>query len=197
MKTVPPTAEGIEEAAALIRKGEVVAYPTETVYGLAVDPFSEASIQKLFSVKGRAEANPVLLIAANREQVDRLVASVSERARECMDRFWPGPLSLVLPKSESVHPLLCANGPKICLRIPSCDTARALCLAVGHAITSTSANRSGAPAPNTAASIDLPGVALCVDGGLLPPSLPSTVFDPDVGVIYRAGAISEEMLLAR
>jgi L-threonylcarbamoyladenylate synthase len=195
MIQVPPTPEGIEEAAAQIRAGEVVAYPTETVYGLAVNPFSLAAIEKLFATKGRNESNPVLLIAANLAQVEQLVASISPQAREYMDRFWPGPLSLVLPKTNLVPDVLCAGGPKVCVRVPACVTARLLCHAVGHAITSTSANTSGAPAPSAADGIHLAGVSLCIDGGVLSPSLPSTVFDPDARMIYRPGAIPESLLL--
>ena len=195
MRIVSPTTEGIAEAASLVRAGEVVAYPTETVYGLAVDPFSKAAIQKLFAVKGRAETEPVMLIAADIEQVERLVDGISAAARRYIDRFWPGPLSLVLPRSESLPSELCAGGPKVCVRIPACESARALCLAAGHPITSTSANRSGAPAARSAGAIDLDGVALCIDGGVLPPSLPSTVFDPDARIIFRQGAVPGKLLL--
>ncbi|NUM56861.1 MAG: threonylcarbamoyl-AMP synthase [Candidatus Hydrogenedentes bacterium] len=196
MRLVPPTPECIDEAAAIIRAGGVVAYPTETVYGLAADPFSVAAIESLFAMKGRSESNPILLIAANMEQVERIVSKISPDARAYMDRFWPGPLSLLLPKSDELPASLCAGGPKVCVRIPSSETARALCRAVGHAITSTSANRSGAPAPSAAATIELDGVALCIDGGALPPSLPSTVFDPDLRIVHRPGAVSDSTLLA-
>ncbi len=195
MRLVLPTDEGIAEAASLIRAGEVVAYPTETVYGLAVDPFSTAAIQKLFAVKGRNESNPVLLIAANLDQVEQVVDRISAAAQKCIDRFWPGPLGLVLPKAASVPTAVCAGGPKVCVRVTASQTARALCLAVGHPITSTSANRSGAPPARTASAIDLNGVSLCVDGGDLALSLPSTVFDPDARVIIRAGAVPASALV--
>ncbi|MCC6156165.1 MAG: Sua5/YciO/YrdC/YwlC family protein, partial [Candidatus Hydrogenedentes bacterium] len=102
MRIVPPTLEHLTEAAALIRAGEVVAYPTETVYGLACDPFSTTAIQRLFAAKGRAETNPVLLIAANIDQVIQVVSTISDNARTCADRYWPGPLSMLFPKSDRV-----------------------------------------------------------------------------------------------
>lgn len=178
----------------MVRGGEVVAYPTETVYGLGVNPFSPDAIGKLFAVKGRAESNPVLLIAADIEQVEAVVSHISPVARGYMERFWPGPLSLVLPKADAVPAALCGGGPKICVRVPSHEAARALCLAVGHAITSTSANISGESAPRSSTEIRLDGVALCVDAGELPPSMPSTVFDPDARLVHRAGAVLEAAL---
>ena len=197
MRTVPPTADGIAEAAALVRAGEIVAYPTETVYGLAADPFSVTAIEKLFAVKGRPETNPVLLAAADLEQVERVASTLSPAARALIDRFWPGPLSLVLPKAECIPAALCGGGTKVCVRVPACDTARALCRAVGHAITSTSANASGSAPARCAQAISLPGVALCIDGGELQPSAPSTVFDPDTRTLHRLGAIPESLLLGQ
>ena len=195
MRIVPPTNEHLTEAAALIRAGEVIAYPTETVYGLACDPFSTTAIQKLFAAKGRAETNPVLLIAANIDQVIQIISTISDNARTYADRHWPGPLSMLFPKSDRVPVALCAGGPKVCVRIPAHDTARALCAAVGHAITSTSANKSGESPATSPHEIDLPGVALCIDGGTLPPSPPSTIFDPDTRTILREGAIASTSLL--
>lgn len=197
MKIVAPTPDGVAQAAALVRAGEIVAYPTETVYGLAADPFSVTAVEKLFSVKGRADTNPVLLIAADLEQVERVVSAISTQARKLIEQFWPGPLSLVLPKADDVPLALCGGGANVCVRVPACETARALCRAVGHAITSTSANASGAPAARGPHAIDLEGVALCIDGGTLAPSLPSTVFDPDTGVVYREGAVPAPQLHAR
>ncbi len=196
MRIVASTAENMVEAAALVRAGEIVAYPTETVYGLAVDPFSVTALEKLFAVKGRAETNPVLLIVSNIDQVIQVVSTISDDARTYADRFWPGPLSMLFPKSDRIPAALCAGGPKVCVRIPAHETARALCAAVGHAITSTSANKSGKPPATSPHEIDFPGVALCIDGGTLPPSQPSTIFDPDTRTILRKGAISSESLIA-
>ncbi len=194
MRLVPPTPEAIAEAASLIRAGEVVAYPTETVYGLAADPFSVAAVAKLFAVKGRSASEPILLVAANIAQVEEVVYEMSDRAKAYANRFWPGPLSLVLPKAECVPAVLCAGEANVCVRIPAKECSRALCLAFGHPITSTSANKSGGPAPASPGEINLDGVALCIDGGTLRPSLPSTVFNPDTGSVIRHGVIPEALL---
>lgn len=194
MRLLPATHAGLEEAARLIRSGRVVAYPTETVYGLGVDPFSRGAISALFEIKGRAENQPVLLVAADEEQVRRVASNVSATAAAFMRAFWPGPLSLALPKTPALPDELCAGLPKVCVRIPACETARSLCRLSGMPITSTSANRSGEVPARMPGEIMLPGVEACIDGGKLEPSLPSTVFDPDSGEILREGAIDREML---
>ncbi len=189
MKRVPATPEGIAEAAALIRAGEVVAYPTETVYGLGADPFSDTAVERLFEVKGRARDKAVLLIVADMEQLTCVAAHISPRAQAYMEAFWPGPLSLVLPSASGLPDLLTGGSPTICVRCPACETARALCLAVGGPITSTSANLSGQEPARDLTRLNLPGVALAIDGGILPPSAPSTIIEPESGAILRQGAI--------
>ena len=196
MNIVLPTHEGISTAADAIRAGEVVAYPTETVYGLAVDPFSEQAIAKLFEVKCRPADNPVLLLVANEDQLRQVVAEVSEPATACIRAFWPGPLSLLFPKAERVPGPATAGRNKVCVRLTACAVARDLCLAVGAAITSSSANRTGHPPARCLAEIELSGVTVGIDGGLLEPSPPSTVFDPDSCEVVRPGAVSEAALHA-
>jgi L-threonylcarbamoyladenylate synthase len=190
-----PDETGFAAAVAALRSGEVVAYPTETVYGLAVDPFNPAALRKLFKVKGRPETNPILLIVATPEGVAEVAAQVSEAARKCIETFWPGPLSLVLPKAESLPAEVTAGRDKVCVRCPASNIARALCREFGGAITSTSANRSGEQPAATAAEAMLPGVALGLDGGRLQASLPSTLYDPESGTVLRAGAVPEEEIL--
>lgn len=194
MKIVPATDAGLRVAADAIRAGLVVAYPTETVYGLAVDPFAEEAVLRLFEIKARDVANPILLIVANEEQLREVVKSVSPPASACMRSFWPGPLSLLLEKSSRMPSCLTGGHEKIGVRQTSCDIARDLCLATGHALTSTSANRAGLPPALSPADLDLEGVAVAVDGGVLRPCPPSTVFDPDTGKVLRQGAISEKAL---
>ncbi|MDZ4857731.1 MAG: L-threonylcarbamoyladenylate synthase [Candidatus Hydrogenedentes bacterium] len=194
MKRVAPSPEGIAEAAAVIRAGGIVAYPTETLYGLGADPFSAPAIRRLFAAKGRAETNPVLLIAADAAQVAQVVREISAVAQRYMDAFWPGPLSLVLPKHKDVPAELCGGTDKVCVRVTASEIARALCIAVGHPITSTSANRSGDAPSAHFEQQDLTGVDLYIDAGPLAASTPSTVYDPDEGIIYRHGAISEAAL---
>jgi len=187
--------EGLDEAVAMLRAGEVVAYPTETVYGLAVNPFSELGIRRLFEVKGRPESNPVLLVVANEEQLALVAREISPRARACMETFWPGPLSLVFPKQESVLGLLTGGGDKVCVRRSAHETAQALCEAFGGPITSSSANRSGMPPARSLGDISFPGVSLGIEGGVLPASPPSTVFDPDENRIIREGRIPAAQLI--
>lgn len=196
MRVLPATPGGLAVAAAAIRAGEVVAYPTETVYGLGADPFNESALARLFEIKGRPETNPVLLIVSDAGEVGRVAAEVSEAARACMDAFWPGPLSLVLPAAAGLPAAVTAGGTKVCVRCPGSDVARALCRLAGGPVTSTSANRSGEPAASRLDDALLPGVVLVLDGGTLPSSLPSTVYDPDTGEVLRAGAVPEEALRA-
>lgn len=196
MRIVSPTPEGIRFAADAIRAGQVVAYPTETVYGLAVNPFSEEAVRRLFAAKGRDMANPVLLLVADRGQLHEVVAGVSPVAAAYAEAFWPGPLSMLLPKSPRLPDILTAGAEKVCVRETACPIARELCLAAGNAITSSSANRTSAPPARSLAELDLLGIAVGIDGGTLSPSPPSTVFDPDTGKILRQGVIAEADLRA-
>jgi len=196
MRIVPPTDEGLAQAADAIRAGHVVAYPTETVYGLAVDPFNTDAVERLFRVKGRDRGNPVLLIVGGLYQLPCVTRGLSDAARAYADAFWPGPLSLLLPRADALPDSVTAGSENVCIRCPACSIARGLCRAVGGPITSSSANASGQPPARAVADLDLPGVALAIDGGLLPPSPPSTVFDPDTGSVLRPGAIPEERLRA-
>jgi L-threonylcarbamoyladenylate synthase len=196
MRIVPAAAEGIALAAEAIRRGEIAAYPTETVYGLGADPFSESALMHLFEIKGRDAQNPILLIVAGLDQLEGVAGPLSDRARAYAEAFWPGPLSLLLPKAPGLPDALTAGRGEVCVRCPGLETARALCRAAGSALTSTSANRSGQAPARSLDELDLPGVVIAIDGGLLPPSSPSTVFDPESGRILREGAISEAQLRA-
>jgi len=194
VRIVPPTDKGLADAVAALRRGAIVAYPTETVYGLAVDPFSSVALSRLFAAKGRPETHPVLLIVADRSQLGRVVREVSAAACVCMDEFWPGPLSLLLPKAENLSSLLTGANDRVCVRHTAHPVASALCTLFGGALTSTSANHYGEPAACSAAALAVPGVAVAIDGGTLPPSAPSTVYNPDTGEILREGAIPREAL---
>ncbi|GMW02318.1 MAG: hypothetical protein AMXMBFR84_34540 [Candidatus Hydrogenedentota bacterium] len=186
----PPTQEGIEQAALSIRAGHIVAYPTETVYGLGVDPFNADALDRLFRAKGRDASKAILLIVGNVGDISVVATEVSETARSLMSHFWPGPLSLLLPPTERIPQSLTAGSGKICVRCPSSEIARLLCLAAGGPITSTSANRSGAAPAECVGDIRLKGVACAIDAGTLAPSEPSTVYDPDEDRIYREGRIT-------
>jgi L-threonylcarbamoyladenylate synthase len=184
----------LDVAVNALKKGEIAAYPTETVYGLGVDPFSEEAVRRLFAVKRRASTKPVLLIVASREQLEEITSDISPKAEAYMSSFWPGPVSFLLPKAARLPALVTAGADKVCVRWPACAIALSLCGAWDRAITSSSANISGASPARSIADIDLPGVTVGVDGGVLPPSLPSTIFDPDRGLVLREGAVSSDAL---
>ncbi len=194
MKVVRSTPQGIEPAANAIKDGRVVAYPTETMYGLGADPFNEQAVRGLFDIKRRPPANPVLVVVSDVAQLDTVVEDVSDLAKACIDEFWPGPLSLLLPRKTTLPGIVTAGLPKVCVRCPGNVTARELCRAVGHAVTSTSANSAGAPPARSISELDLPGLALAIDGGRLEPGPPSTIYDPDAGKVYREGAVRREQL---
>jgi len=193
MKVVPPTADGIRTAVEALRAGEIIAYPTETLYGLGVDPQNDKALNRLFRGKRREADKPVLLIIESVAQLDG-VAAISARARRFIEYFWPGPLSLLLPSKEGVSSYLLGANGKICVRCPSCETARAICREFGAPITSTSANVAGRPPARGIRDLDLPDIAVAIDGGELPETPPSTIFDPDAGRVLRKGVIPERML---
>lgn len=193
---LPPSPGAFTRAAEILRAGGVVAHPTETVYGLAVDPFSDAALQRLFAVKGRPETNPVLVIVADTSQLEALCGPLPAAARALADAFWPGPLSLVLPEGPPMPALLTAGTGRICARCPAHEDARALAAAFGGPVTSTSANRSGELPALTAHNALLPGVGLAIDGGTLAPSRPSTIYDVVKKQILREGPIALDEIAA-
>ncbi len=196
MKLLRPDLDGLAEAAARIHAGEVVAYPTETVYGLAVDPFSETALRTLFAVKGRSDAAAILLIGATMEQLNVAVAEWTPRAQACARVFWPGPLTLVLPRNPALPPALTGGAARVGVRVPGLELARALCEAFGGPLTSTSANRSGEAPLRRLRENALPGVSAGIDVGELPSSMPSTVYAPDEDRVLRPGAIKMEEIYA-
>ena len=194
MNIVQPDAAGLDGTVQVIGTGAVVAYPTETVYGLAVNPFSEEALDALFSVKARDAAHPVLLIVADNTQIALLTGEVSKRAAACMAAFWPGPLSLLFPPLPGMPSRLLGDSGQICVRCPSHGIARELCRRWNGPLTSTSANLSGEPPARTAEDAALPGVSLVLDGGRLESYPPSTVYDPEAGIVLRPGPITIEMI---
>lgn len=196
MNLLPVSDEAVARAAAALANGEVVVYPAETMYGLGVDPFSEAAIQRLFEVKGRPETNPIPVVVASEEQLAELVQEIPSNARKLIDTFWPGPLSLVLPKSAAVPGLLTAGRTGICVRCPGSAVARALCTRFGRGITSTSANRSGEPPVRSLDDFPLDGVAIGIDAGRLAPGPPSTIYDVIAETVVREGPIDLQAIVS-
>jgi L-threonylcarbamoyladenylate synthase len=133
------------EAADRLGKGNVLAFPTDTLYGLAVDPRSASAVSRLYRIKGRAVDEAVPLIAADVGQLDACRTPLTPIARMLIDHFWPGPLTLVVPAWNGLCPELLGGRDTVAVRVPNHAVARAIAGAFGHPITSTSANRSGQP----------------------------------------------------
>ena len=194
-RTGPDTA--VEEIAAVLRKGGLVALPTETVYGLAARAEDEEAVRRIFRVKGRPEDNPVIVHVADADQAFALGASVPSYARRLGERFWPGPLTLVF--RSAVHwPWVQAGHPTLAVRVPAPDYLRDVIRAAGP-LAAPSANLSGRPSPTTAQHClaDLGGqVPLVVDGGPTRRGLESTVVDctGPRPVILRPGPVTAEMI---
>ena len=135
----------LEKAAVVIRGGGLVAYPTETFYGLGADISSPESLERVFRLKGRDRSKPLLVCVDHFHRLEELVEHISEEARLLMDRFWPGALTLLLPARMGLNPALTGERDKIGVRVPGHPAARELVARVGIPITGTSANRSGMP----------------------------------------------------
>jgi len=189
-----PSPKVIQEAARLIKAGELVAFPTETVYGLGADAFSASAVEKIYAAKDRPPINPLLVHIARLDQVTQLTSEVSHAAWLLMEHFWPGPLSLILPASPKVPGIVTAHGTKVGLRMPSHPVAIALINAAGP-LAAPSANLSGRPSPTTAQHVkdDLHGrIAAVLDAGSAGLGIESTVLDMTGSPIHllRSGGIS-------
>jgi L-threonylcarbamoyladenylate synthase len=189
---VDPDPAAIALAVEALRAGGVVAYPTDTLYGLAVDPRDSRAVERLFTLKGRDARVAVPLVAADLGQAMQ-AGELGPREQRLADALWPGPLSIVVPAQRCIARSALGGGRTIALRVPAHAVARRLAAQSGFCVTATSANASGQP-PAAAAdevAIALPDVDLLLDGGAAPGGAPSTiiVFDRDGPVLLRAGAI--------
>ncbi len=185
----------LEEAKRAFKSGGVVAYPTETFYGLSVDPFNVDAIERLFSLKGRSGTSPVSVIIADKELLSRVAVEIPSSALELIDRFWPGPLTLVLMAHPDIPPPLIANTGKIGVRVPGSPVARRLSEYLSSPITATSANPSGKRPPVESKEVLAyfnGEIDVLIDGGSLPGRLGSTVVDLTEGKvrIIREGEIA-------
>lgn len=188
-------------AAQFIRRGEVVAFPTETVYGLGANVFDEAAIRKIFQAKGRPTDNPLIAHVASLEQIQTLTTHLPENAAQLIAAFFPGPLTLVLPKYPDVPLLATAGLPTIGVRMPRHALALEFIGACGVPLVAPSANLSGRPSPTTwrAVQADLDERIACIlQGAQTEVGLESTVVDctGDVPILLRAGAVTLEQLQA-
>ncbi|MBM7648350.1 L-threonylcarbamoyladenylate synthase [Bacillus ectoiniformans] len=190
----------IKEAAALLRENQVVAFPTETVYGLGANATSEEASSKIFAAKGRPADNPLIVHIADREQLDDLTASIPEQAERLMEAFWPGPLTIIfMKKDQALARQVTAGLETVAVRMPDHPVALAVISEAGLPIAAPSANRSGKPSPTSAKHVqaDLDGlIAGIVDGGETGVGLESTVIDctGKIPVILRPGGVTKEEL---
>lgn len=196
---VRPDAAQLERAAALLKGGDVVGIPTETVYGLAANAFDRAAIRKIFLAKGRPQDNPLIVHIEVFERLRELVSELPDTAVRLAERFWPGPLTMILPKSDRVPPETTGGLDTVAVRMPSHPTAQKLIAACGFPLAAPSANLSGSPSPTTAAHVyqDMNGrIPLILDGGACEVGLESTVIAvyPDKVRLLRPGGITVEML---
>lgn len=189
----------ILEAASLIKEGKLVAFPTETVYGLGANGLDEAAIIKIFQAKGRPQDNPLILHIYSIEQLKSLVEEVPETALECIKRFWPGPLTILFKRSSIVPDIITAGLDTVAIRMPAHKIALELIEKSSTPIAAPSANLSGKPSPTSASHVieDLSGkVDMIIDGGSTGVGLESTVLDlsGDIPMILRPGGVTLEDL---
>ena len=201
-RLLPVSPAALAEAGELIRAGRLVAFPTETVYGLGANALDEAAVRRIFEAKGRPGDNPLIAHISAIGQLDALIdAEPSPAARALMDACWPGPMTLIFPKSGIVPDAVTAGLDTVAVRFPAHPAARALIDAAQRPVAAPSANRSGRPSPTTAAHVleDMDGrVPLILDGGPCQVGLESTVIDVtgDVPRILRPGGITPERVEA-
>lgn len=189
----------LERAGSIIRQGGLVAFPTETVYGLGGDALNPDSSRKIYAAKGRPSDNPLIVHIADFQALEKIVFKIPDTARQLSDAFWPGPLTMILPKSKAV-PLATTGGLEtVAVRMPSHPVAAALIRESGGYIAAPSANTSGKPSPTQASFVaeDMDGrIEMIIDSGELGIGLESTIVDLTVNPpqILRPGYITREML---
>lgn len=189
----------LEEAARLLKSGEVVGIPTETVYGLAANAFNAEAVKKIFAAKGRPCDNPLIVHISSMDMIGDIASQVPEAAIKCAKRFWPGPLTMIMPKSDKI-PLVTSGGlDTVGIRFPSNPVARRIIELCGFPLAAPSANLSGSPSPTNASRVmeDMNGrIAAIVDGGESDVGVESTVisFEGKAIRLLRPGKISVELL---
>jgi L-threonylcarbamoyladenylate synthase len=189
----------LSSAGLLIKAGELVAFPTETVYGLGANALDEKAVAKIFVAKSRPADNPLIVHISKPSEINLLVTEVPTNAKKLMKKFWPGPLTIVLKKSNIVPDIVTAGMPSVAIRMPSNKIALELIKSSGVPIAAPSANTSTKPSPTTAMHVfeDLNGrIPLIIDGGKCEVGLESTVVDlsGDKPIILRPGKITLEQI---
>lgn len=191
--------EAIQKAGKILQQGGLVAFPTETVYGLGGDALNPNSSRKIYAAKGRPSDNPLIVHICRIEDLHKIVSQIPENARKLAEAFWPGPLTMIFPKSEAVPYETTGGLDTVAVRFPSHRTAQALIDAAGGYIAAPSANTSGRPSPTLARYVveDMDGrIDMVIDGGDIPIGVESTIVDCTVEppMLLRPGYITAEML---
>ncbi len=190
--------EQAEQAARVIRKGGIVLHPSDTVYGLGCSPFDPAALERLLQIKGRRQEKGLLVLIPDRDWVGKLARECPFLTAPTLERFWPGPLTILLPARSELSPLLTGNERKIGIREPAGRFLKDWLKRIPGPVVSTSANRSGFPAPETVKGLEEtfgPLVDLIIDAGPLRPGPPSTVLDLTCvpPKILRRGRLAQEL----
>jgi L-threonylcarbamoyladenylate synthase len=183
------------QAAAIVKAGGVIAFRTDTFYGLGADPFNEAAVRRIRELKGREDDKPILLLISDASEVSRFITSQSPTFQTVAERFWPGPLTLIGAACPELPVELTAGTNTIGVRLPDEDSVRELVRLCGGALTATSANTSGRPPASTAGEVELYfpiGLDLIIDAGEVAVTEPSTVLDLSESPprLVREGAIT-------
>lgn len=191
--------EDINKAGEILRNGGLVAIPTETVYGLGANAFDEEAVKSVFVAKGRPSDNPLIVHISEFEEIYTLVESVPESAKKLAEKYWPGPMTIILKKSDKIPSVVSGGLDTVAIRLPSHEIARAIIKASGVPIAAPSANLSGSPSPTNAKCVfdDMNGrIPMIVDGGECEVGVESTVLTliGDKPRLLRPGGITPEQL---
>ena len=189
----------LKKAAEILRTGGLVAFPTETVYGLGGNALDAGASKKIYAAKGRPSDNPLIVHISCMEELPPLVKEIPESARKLAAAYWPGPMTLILPKSGLIPDTTSGGLPTVAVRMPSDPVANALIRTAGVPVAAPSANTSGRPSPTSAAHVieDMNGrIEMIIDGGDVPVGVESTIVDltGEVPVLLRPGAVTLSML---
>lgn len=189
----------LNEAAKALARGQLVAFPTETVYGLGANALDEQAVKSIFKAKGRPQDNPLIVHVAKKEDIEDLVKEITSDAKKIIDALMPGAITIILKKSNIIPDAVTAGGETVAIRMPSSPVARELIMRAGVPVAAPSANRSGKPSPTKAAHVkeDLEDEVFCIiDGGDCAYGLESTVLDLTckVPTILRPGGVTYEEL---
>ena len=197
--TKNPEKSVLTEAAEILKNGGLVAFPTETVYGLGANGLDEKACKRIYEAKGRPSDNPLILTIGDLDGLYKIVGKVTENAKKIIDAFWPGPITLVLPKADCVPETVTGGLDTVAVRYPSNKIARELIKIAGIPVAAPSANSSGKPSPTRASHVefDLNGkIEMIIDGGAADWGLESTILDvsEDKPVLLRPGAVTQDMI---